>query len=578
MIDSFRRIWKISKARHKNLMMSLVFSFIRSGIGVTQISSIIIAVQTLTGKIEPRTGMFQVVLLAIICVAGSFATSYGEQINGLEAGFFTVADQRVSVGTILRKVPLGFFCEASAGKISATLTTTLSGVESAASMVMVGIVSGLFNAFVLFVFMLFYDWRIGILTGIGMVVYLLLVKYQMQLSRKHAPVMQQAQTCLAEAALTFLQGIKVTKAFCVKDGDEGLKKTVQGSCDANVELTRKSMPTQFAAGICIAVFESIILFAALYSGLQTGEMDLVKTIVLIVFSFVAYASLNQAGSMLSMIGILDAGLAELETLQHAEKLKCEAPEEIPVSNEIELQDVTFAYGEHEVLHHISAIVQPNALTALIGPSGSGKTTLCQLIARFRDVSSGKIMIGGADIRHMSDEDLMEKISIVFQHVYLFEDTIFNNIRFGKPNADLEEVRAAARAACCDEFIMSLPQGYDTVLDEGGSSLSGGEKQRISIARAILKDSPIIILDEATSALDAENEHEICSAIDALTKNKTVIMIAHRIQTVKKADHIIALRNGRIVQEGTHEELKSVPGLYADFLASREEAAHWQLNT
>lgn len=578
MINSLSRIWKISKARHKNLIMALVFSFVRSGIGVTQLASILIAVQTLTGKTELRTGMFQVALLAVLCVAGSFAASYGEQCNGLEAGFFTVADQRVSVGRILRKVPLGFFSEASAGKISATLTTTLSGVESAATMVMVGIVSGLFNALVLVVFMLFYDWHIGVIAGIGMVIYLLLVRYQMQLSRRCAPDMQRAQTRLAEAAFTFLQGIKVTKAFCVKDGEKGLGQAVQGSCDANITLTRTSMPTQFAAGICIAVFESIILFAAVYSGMQTGEIDLAKTIVFIVFSFVAYASLNQAGSMLSMIGILDAGLTELETLQHAERLKCEVPEEVPVSNEIALQDVTFAYGEHEVLHHVSAVIKPNTMTALIGPSGSGKTTLCQLIARFRDVSSGKIMIGGADIRHMSDENLMEKISMVFQHVYLFEDTVFHNIQFGKPNASLEEVRAAARAACCDEFIMSLPQGYDTVLDEGGSSLSGGEKQRISIARAILKDSPIIILDEATSALDAENEYEICSALDALTKNKTVIMIAHRIQTVKKADHIIALRSGRIVQEGTHEELKSVPGLYADFLASREEAAHWQLNT
>ena len=578
MIDSIHRIWKISEARHKNLIMALVFSFLCSGIGVTQLASIILTVQTLTGKIEPRTGVLQVVLLAVICVAGSFAASYGEQSNGQEAGFFTIADQRVSVGTILRKVPLGFFSEVSAGKISATLTTTLSGMESAAVMVLVGIVSGFFNAFALFLFMLFYDFRIGIITGIGIVVYLLLVKYQMQLSRKHAPVMQQAQTRLAEAAFTFLQGIKVTKAFCVKNGDERLGKAVQGSCDANIELTRRSMPTQFAAGICIAVFESILLFASLSFGMQTGEMDLVKTIVLIVFSFVVYKSLNQAGSMLSMIGILDAGLAELETIQRAEPLQRKVPEETPVSNEIAFRDVTFAYGEHEVLHHVSTIIQPNALTALIGPSGSGKTTLCQLIARFRDVSSGKITIGDADIRHMSDENLMEKISIVFQHVYLFEDTVFHNIRFGKSNTTLEEVRAAAKAACCDEFIMSLPQGYDTVLDEDGSSLSGGEKQRISIARAILKDLPIIILDEATSALDAENEHEICSAIDALTKNKTVIMIAHRIQSVKKENHIIALRNGRIVQEGTHEELKSAPGLYADFLASREEAVHWQLNT
>ena len=225
---------------------------------------------------------------------------------------------------------------------------------------------------------------------------------------------------------------------------------------------------------------------------------------------------------------------------------------------------------------ISTVIQPKSLTAIIGPSGSGKTTLCQLIPRFRDVSSGSITIGGADVRNIPAGELMGKISMVFQNVFLFEDTILNNIRFGKPDATLEEVRQAAVAARCDEFIMALPDGYSTMVTEGGSSLSGGEKQRISIARAILKNAPIIILDEATSALDAENEHEILAAIEELTKNKTVIMIAHRIPSIKRADHIIAIRDGHIVQEGTHEELYAENGLYADFIAARKQAAGWVL--
>lgn len=578
MIDTFKRIWSFSEQRHKDLVKALILSFIRSWIGITQLVSIIITVNVLTGNTEPSTGILRVVLLTAFCVIGNFFTSYEEQISSLKTGFFMIADQRVEIGKLLRKFPLGFFNKSSASQISATLTTTLSGVESASAMVMVGIISGLFNAFVLFLFMIFYDWRIGILTGIGMAVYLFLVNYQMNLSRKYAPVMQTAQTHLAKASVTFLQGIKVTKIFSFKDGDRKLKTAIQGSCDANISLTQKSMPTQFAAGICIAIFESLLLIMALYLNVQTKEMDIVKTIVLIIFSFIVYASLNQAGSMLSMIGILDAGLAQLADIENMEQIQQEMPEEEATTDEIVLQNISFSYDKHEVLHDISTIIKPNSLTALIGPSGSGKTTLCQLIPRFRDVSSGIITIGGADIRHMRDEELMTKISMVFQRVYLFEDTILNNIRFGKPNASLKEVRAAAKAACCDDFIMALPNGYDTVLEEGGNSLSGGEKQRISIARAILKDSPIIILDEATSALDAENEHEILSAIDALTKNKTVIMIAHKIRTVEKADHIIALKNGKIVQEGTHQELKDIPGLYADFLASRKEASSWKLAT
>lgn len=242
------------------------------------------------------------------------------------------------------------------------------------------------------------------------------------------------------------------------------------------------------------------------------------------------------------------------------------------------RNVTFSYGENEVLHNISTTIKPQSFTAVIGPSGSGKTTLCQLIPRFRDVTAGNVRIGGADIRHMEMEELMKKVSMVFQKVYLFEDTILNNIRFGKPDATLEEVREAAKAARCDDFIMALPNGYDTMVEEGGSNLSGGEKQRISIARAMLKDAPIVILDEATSALDAENEHEILAAIDELTHNKTVIMIAHRIQSVQKADHIIAVDRGRIVQEGTHEELIQKKGLYADFIAARTEAVGWKLIT
>lgn len=560
------------------MVNALLLSFFRSLFGVAQLMAVILAVQVLCGSSDARSGIIKISILTGLCILGSFFTSYFEQINTLESGFFMTADQRVAVGSHLRKMPLGYFNDASAGGICASLTTTLTNVETAAAMTMIGIVSGLFSTVSLFVFMLFYDWRIGMLSGAGMIAYLLIVNYQMRLSRKQAPLQQRAQSNLARSALSFLQGIKVTKLFSFQDGDKSMKQAVEASCDENIALTSKSMPSQFAASLCIAFFESVILLASLYFCFQTGRFDPVKMVVLVIYSFMVYASLNQAGSMLSMIGLLDSGLSEIETIKNEEQLRQGTPYQKAASNRIVLDHVCFSYGENEILHDVSAAIEPNALTALIGPSGSGKTTLCQLIPRFRDISEGTITIGGADVRYMQEEELMQKVSMVFQHVYLFEDTIFNNIRFGKPDASLKEVRQAAKAAHCDEFIMAMPDGYDTVLKEGGNSLSGGEKQRISIARAILKDAPIVILDEATSALDAENEHDILGAIDMLTKNKTVIMIAHRIKSVERADHIIALKNGRVVQEGTHAELKDVPGLYADFLKSREEAALWQLNT
>lgn len=576
MLELFKKVWKMGEKQHASLKSALAFSFLRSVFGVTQLIAILLAAGVLTGETEVKNGVLWITVLTFICIIGNFVTSYAEQASTMKAGYYMAADKRVALGGILKNAPLGFFNDHSTGKITATLTTTLSGVESAAAMSMVTVISGLFSAFAMLLAILFYDWRIGILSGLGMVVYLLVVDWQMKVSKRNAPPLQKSQNRLAEAALTFFQGMKVTKAFSFKSGDTQLKEAIVGSSDANITLTSKSMPAQIAAHLTIAVFESLILLATLVSYFAWGDISVVKALVLIIFSFMVYASLNQSGSVLSMIGLLDSSLADVELLEHAPQLKMQLPAETSDGEEIIFDKVSFSYGDNMVLHEVSTVIKPQSLTAVIGPSGSGKTTLCQLIARFRDITDGSIRIGGADIRHLKTEELMGKISMVFQRVYLFEDTILNNLRFGRPNASLEEVRIAARAARCDDFIMALPQGYDTMVDEGGGNLSGGEKQRISIARCILKDSPIVILDEATSALDAENEKEVLSAIDALTQNKTVIMIAHRIKSVQNADHIIALKSGCIVQEGTHEQLIRQKGLYADFIDARVQAQGWTL--
>ena len=576
MLESLKKIWQFSDHRHDTLIRGLVCSFLRSVFGICQIFSIVIAIQVLMGSLEAEKGIFSIVILTLLCILGNFAASYTENTSTMETGFFMTADKRVSIAGHLRRLPLGYFTQSAAGKIPTVLTTSMQAVESGAPMVMVSIVSGLFNSLILFIFMLFYDWRIGLVAGLGMAAYLMVVSLQMKLSRKHAPALQQAQSELAQAAVNFLRGIRVTKAFSFRRGDQRLKKAIDGSCTGNLDLTSASMPSQFAASLTLALFESAILLLSLWLCFGISSNDLTKTIVLIIFSFLVYAALNQAGSILSMIGLMDTSLDETAKIEAAEALPIREPLEKVQSSAIEFQNVSFSYGDREVLHNISTVIRPHSFTAVIGPSGSGKTTLCQLIPRFRDVNRGRITLGGADIRNLADEELMAQVSMVFQNVYLFEDTILNNIRFGRPEATLEEVREAARKARCDEFIMGLPQGYDTLVEEGGASLSGGEKQRISIARALLKDAPIVILDEATSALDAENEHEILSAIDELTRNKTVIMIAHRIRSVEKADHIIAIDQGRIVQEGTHESLKDQPGLYRNFLKTRAAAEGWQL--
>lgn len=574
MINTFKKIWAFGKARKKYFIQALAADIVRSFLGITQLYAIVTAIDDIFGRREGAVS--KLVILTVICVFGSFVTSYIEQTNAMKAGLLMTADKRISLGEMLRRIPLGILNDMSAGKITASMTTTLQSVESGATTALITVLSGLFSSLAMFVFMMFYDIRIGIITGIGIAVYLAVVALQMKISQKNAPALTAAQNRLSDSILTFLQGIRVTKAFSFAESSGDVNKAVEESSDANLKLTDVSMPTQFLAHIVIAAFEAAIMIAAVYMCAVTGSITFPYAVMLIIFSFMAYSSLNQAGSSLSMIGMIDSAIDEVTELEGCEKLTEYEPVLSAAGNEIVFDNVSFSYGENEVLKNISTVIKEGEVTAVIGPSGSGKTTLCQLIPRFRDVSSGTVSIGGADVRHMKYEDIMKKISMVFQRVYLFEDTVMNNIRFGKPDAADEEVYAAARAARCDSFIRDLPDGYNTMLSEGGSSLSGGEKQRISIARAILKNSPIIILDEATSALDAENEQEILAALGELTMGKTVIMIAHRINTIKNADHIIAVENGSIVQEGTHSELISQKGLYSDFVAARERAAGWKL--
>ena len=576
MIKTIKTLWKFSEHEHKTFAITLIMSLVRAFVGVTQFIAIMLAVDVIINDAKAEPAITKIIILAALCAVGSFATSFYEHSGSVAVGFYMTSDKRIGLGDFLKRLPLGFFSDNTSGEIVATLTTTLSGIETGAAMAMITTVSGIFSSFAMLVAVCFYEWHVGLITGIGMAVYLLTVDFQMKVSEKNAPLLQKAQSKLAAATLTFLQGIKVTKTFSVKEGNDELNEAIKGSKDANINLTNRTMPSQFLSRLVIAIFEILIIACALWQH-HEGNISLVKTIMLLVFSFVVYVSLNQAGSVLSMIGLLDSGLKAIGEVEASEQMSW-SDKPLPMgNNEISLESVSFSYGNNEVLHNVSATIKENSLTAIIGPSGSGKTTLCELIPRFHDIDSGSIKIGGVDIRDADYEELMKRISIVFQRVYLFEDSIYNNIAFGKPDASIDEVRAAAKAARCDEFIESLPNGYNTVLDEGGSSLSGGEKQRISIARAILKDSPIIIMDEATAALDAENEHEILAAIEALTKDKTVIMIAHRIKSIKNADHIIAIKDGKVIQDGNPNELAKQDGLYRDFLRSREEISGWTIN-
>lgn len=576
MLNAFKLIWNFSSKRKKEYRNAIIFSFLEGLFLMAKMFAVIIAIYALFGRYPLSNAVIAVLTLAVFYIVGVFIFSYKMQLTSMSAGFGMVGDKRFEFGEILKNAYLGFFDNFSVGRINSVLTTTLSEIETSAPSALIRVVGGVLGTVSLLIGLFFYEWRIALISLLGMAAYLLVVNWQIRVSRRDAPKRSEAQSKLSAAALLFLQGIKVTKAFSFKNGDRRLKDAIQGSCNENIALSSGSIPSQIAAGVVLSIFETAIIFTSVFGYTVFDIYSVEKCLVLIILSFMAFSSMNQAGSVLSMIGILDSALKETNSLTQMEQIQVASPEQHIASDEIIFEDVSFSYGDNEVLSHIDTAIKAGSFTAIIGPSGSGKTTLCQLIPRFFDVKKGRILIGGADIRHIPTEELMSKISVVFQKVYLFENTILNNIRFGKPTATLEEVRAAAKAARCDDFIMALPEGYDTLVQEGGNNLSGGEKQRISIARAILKDAPIIILDETTSALDTENEHEVLAAIEELTENKTVIMIAHRIKTVEKADHIIAIENGRIVQEGTHKELLHRTGIYADFIHAREKASGWKL--
>ena len=573
MFEAIKSVWNFSEKRQGSLVKILILSFIEGIFVMLKMIAIILAVNAMFNSNLMDNYIYKVMILGIVCIIGVFGFGYFTQLGSVSVGFEMAKDKRLYFGSLFKKLYLGFFIKNSVGNINSTLTTSISTVEQVAPIILIHVIGGILSAISIVLGFAYYEWQVSVVIFAGILTYLFVVNYQMKISRSEAPKRQLAQTKLTESAIEFIQGISVIKAFGMGEKDERVKKDIDGSCVNNINLSEKSIPSSIGAGLTRQLFEIMIISYAFFMW-NSGEISPQKAINLLIMSFVIFQSVSQAGSILSMIGLLDSSLKDISSMENAEEIKVLSPIQNIKSNEIEFKNVSFSYGKGEVLKGISVALKPNTLTAIIGPSGSGKTTFCKLIPRFYDVSEGEILIGGAKITNISTEELMKNISMVFQNVYLFEDTIMNNIRLAKPNASDEDIISAAKKARCHDFIKSLQKGYETKIGEAGSTLSGGEKQRIAIARAILKDAPIVILDEFTSALDVENERHILQAIDNLVQNKTVIMIAHRLETVRKADNIIVLDKGEIAQEGTHNELITQDGIYKSFISIRERANKW----
>lgn len=575
MIGVLRRLYAFAGKEQKNIRNSVILLLFYSLFHMLQIIAIFLVIQALVTGAADRTPALQALLLFCVSIIGRAVINRFSQLMQTHAGYFMVAEKRIWIGNKLKRIPMGYFNERSTGELTGITTTVLSDLENLGPVVLVNMLSSLTNSIVFCIFYLLFDWRIGLMVLAGMALYLLVTSSMERKSALLAPERQTSEAALVSSVLEYVQGMGIIKSFSLGGRNEGrLSESLDYNMKSNLSLEQLFTPYAILQQVVLYVFSSLIMLSgALFC--ISGSMDLTYALMTIIISFLAFSQIQALGNASSTLRLVDSSMEHACEVDAIEELDLKGHDVSPKNHEVGFDRVSFSYGDKPILKDVSFTVKDCTTTAIVGPSGGGKSTVCSLISRFWDVGSGTISLGGEDVRSYTLESLMSQISMVFQDVYLFADTIENNIKFGCPNASHEAVEEAARRAACDEFISSLPDGYDTVIGEGGASLSGGERQRISIARALLKDAPVIILDEATANVDPENEDKLQKAIEELTRNKTIIMIAHRLKTVRNADQILVLADGRIVQRGTHDELMTQSGIYHDFITDRSKAVGWK---
>ncbi|MCR4714311.1 MAG: ABC transporter ATP-binding protein/permease [Treponemataceae bacterium] len=515
---------------------------------------------------------------AIMCVSiiGGIITRKVTSMWQCEGGYRTCAKKRIEIAEHLRYLPMGYFNENSLGEITSVTTNTMEALGDVATRAVMMVFQGLLDTSLIIVMLFFFDWRIALvaLASFGLFEF---VNLFMRLAVKNISS-DKIRDDAAEIGkvLEYIQGIAEVKAYnLVGKRRKELDTVIDRRKKTLVKMEMRCIPVSNIQSL-VAKLSGVAMMITSLSFYLGGTMTLADCSTMLVCSFMLFNALEAGGNYSALLRVIDLSVEKANKILALPTMKIAGKEITPKSHDIVANNIDFAYDKKKIIDGVSLSIPEHTTTAIVGPSGGGKTTFCHLLARFWDVDSGKVTLDKTDVREYSMDNLMQNYSFVFQNVYLFHDTIANNIRFGEPDAPMERVIAAAKKACCHEFISALPNGYDTVIGEGGASLSGGERQRISIARAIMKDSPIIILDEATANVDPENERDLMTAISELTKEKTVIMIAHRLKTVRNADNIVVIDKGRIVEHGKHEELVALGGIYAKFIDSRKEAVSWKL--
>lgn len=580
MKELIKTLYEVSGSYAKNITRMLIFDVLKGLFEGVSTGAILFCLMRICeslflGHSVSMQDVTLVFAIAAIGLAGKILFAYLADRNKYLASYSLGAENRISIGDRLKNVNMGFFSEHSLGDIAGGLSTVIGELETMGVVIIELMLVGAIQTFIMVLFILPYDPLTALIILITLIIGLVVNMSTQKKTDRLTEKLLGLKLSLSSKMLEYVRGIGITKAFG-KDQNtvKELKQSITESRRGFLAVEKSLVPTQFLFLLVFRIGIGAILLSSLLRYLS-GGIEPTKAVILIVMSFVVFSGFELAGSMQSIKGVAVQSLngvvelRKLPVIHEGEKTEVDKAE-------IVMKDISFSYDSTELFRHLNMLVPEGKTTALVGFSGSGKTTLCNLMARFWDVSSGEVLVGGSNIKDYQYDALLSNFSFVFQDVYLFDDTVRSNITFGNPEATEEEMIDIAKKAQCHDFIMQLPQGYDTVLQEGGSNLSGGERQRISIARAMLKHSKFVILDEATSSVDPENEKQLLLALKNLLQGKTTIVIAHKLSTVRNADQIIVLKEGVIEQTGTHAELSSREGIYKDFLENKRQSEAWEI--
>lgn len=544
--------------------------------GAMKIPAAYVAIDAVLNNKADNKVLLTVLGLMFLSTVGKMVVNRFSQMLQTEGGYNTACGKRIEIGEHLRYLPMGYFNDTSLGHITSVTTNSMEQLSDIATRAIIMVLQGSITTIVIGIGMFFFDVRIGLISVICILVFFLVNKLTNKSVARVADEKISADKDMVGVILEYVQGIAEIRNYNIFTSSGGrVRKAVERKKNADISAETAAIPLVGLQNL-ICKLSGVVIAGATLIFYLNGTMNLSYAITMLLCSFMVFEALDAAGIYTALLKIIGKCVDLAQEILDVPQMNTTGESMTPENRDIHLEHVSFAYENRKIIDDVTLTIKEKTTTAIVGPSGGGKTTITSLIARFWDVDEGKVTLGGRDVKDYSFDSLMENFSFVFQRVYLFEDTIANNIRFGRPEATMDEVIEAAKKAACHEFISALPDGYDTLIGEGGATLSGGEKQRIAIARAIMKDAPIIVLDEATANVDPENEKELTEAIENLTKEKTIIMIAHRLKTVRHADQIVVIDKGKIVQQGTHDKLMTEDGIYKSFISGRKQAVGWKI--